>query len=74
MSLTGSAVSSPWRRAPAHRDRIARAAPQPHGLGDPQVLALHQDRTPGATPTDSARWLDGLTARERYVEDVYASG
>ncbi|MGW0908931.1 bifunctional cytochrome P450/NADPH--P450 reductase [Streptomyces sp. NPDC002853] len=38
------------------------------------LRALHRNRTPGATPEDSARWLDGLTAQGRYVEDVYAAG
>ncbi|MEV0523038.1 cytochrome P450 [Streptomyces sp. NPDC050439] len=38
------------------------------------LRALHRERTAGATPEDSARWLDELTAQGRYVEDVYAAG
>ncbi|MEV0321456.1 cytochrome P450 [Streptomyces sp. NPDC050658] len=34
---------------------------------------LHRDRTPGATEADSGRWLDGLIAQGRYVEDVYSA-
>ncbi|MFF1710090.1 bifunctional cytochrome P450/NADPH--P450 reductase [Streptomyces sp. NPDC058268] len=38
------------------------------------LRTLHRDRTPGATVADAERWLDGLTAEGRYVEDVYAAG
>lgn len=38
------------------------------------LRTLHRERTPGATPADSAHWLDELTAEGRYVEDVYAAG
>ncbi|MFF9323300.1 cytochrome P450 [Streptomyces sp. NPDC014776] len=36
--------------------------------------ALYRDRTPGADETAARRWLDGLVAAGRYVEDVYAAG
>ncbi|MFF9209180.1 MULTISPECIES: cytochrome P450 [unclassified Streptomyces] len=36
--------------------------------------ALYRDRTPGADEASARRWLDGLVAAGRYVEDVYAAG
>ncbi|MGV9631143.1 cytochrome P450 [Streptomyces sp. NPDC003487] len=36
--------------------------------------ALYRDRTPGADEAAARRWLDGLVAAGRYVEDVYAAG
>jgi cytochrome P450/NADPH-cytochrome P450 reductase len=35
---------------------------------------LYQDRTPGADDSAAERWLNGLMADGRYVEDVYAAG
>lgn len=35
---------------------------------------LYQERTPGADDAAAGRWLDGLIADGRYVEDVYAAG
>ncbi|GHH00806.1 bifunctional cytochrome P450/NADPH--P450 reductase [Streptomyces lanatus] len=34
---------------------------------------LYRDRTPGADDAAAERWLDGLVAEGRYVEDVYAA-
>ncbi|MGW0132131.1 cytochrome P450 [Streptomyces sp. NPDC003299] len=36
--------------------------------------ALYRDRTPGADEAAARRWLDGLVAAGRYIEDVYAAG
>ncbi|MGW1610655.1 cytochrome P450 [Streptomyces sp. NPDC002285] len=35
---------------------------------------LYRERTPGADDAAAGRWLDGLIADGRYVEDVYAAG
>ena len=35
---------------------------------------LYWDRTPGADDPAAERWLNGLMANGRYVEDVYAAG
>ncbi|MFF6983031.1 cytochrome P450 [Streptomyces sp. NPDC008343] len=35
---------------------------------------LYRERTPGADDAAAGRWLDGLVADGRYVEDVYAAG
>jgi len=35
---------------------------------------LYRDRTPGADEPAAERWLNGLMADGRYVEDVYAAG
>ncbi|MFE0254141.1 cytochrome P450 [Streptomyces sp. NPDC059010] len=35
---------------------------------------LYRERTPGADDAGAGRWLDGLIADGRYVEDVYAAG
>ncbi|AZQ32621.1 cytochrome P450 [Streptomyces cyaneochromogenes] len=35
---------------------------------------LYRERTPGADDAVAGRWLDGLIADGRYVEDVYAAG
>jgi cytochrome P450/NADPH-cytochrome P450 reductase len=35
---------------------------------------LYRDRTSGADDPAAARWLNGLMADGRYVEDVYAAG
>ncbi|MQY34104.1 Bifunctional cytochrome P450/NADPH--P450 reductase [Streptomyces sp. RB17] len=36
--------------------------------------ALYRERTPGGDDAAAGRWLDGLVAEGRYVEDVYAAG
>ncbi|WP_167348333.1 hypothetical protein [Streptomyces bicolor] len=35
---------------------------------------LYRESTPGADGAAAGRWLDGLIADGRYVEDVYAAG
>ena len=35
---------------------------------------LYRNRTPGADDPAAGRWLNGLMADGRYVEDVYAAG